>query len=367
MALCLLFTFLGGSAPAAQAAEADFIPIHTRAELEQLALEPSGRYRLMADIDMKGEPWQPLAFYGELDGNGHTIINLHIDEAGADRRTTLDGNNVQYDTAFAGLFSILEGAHVHNLALLNAVVNVDTPDNCFAAGLSGYVSNSLIENITLDCRIWLSIANINCGVGGLAGFCVESQIENCNINSELVFLDANQQQDCEQFLGGCYASGYSTVNACAIKMRGWASIYGYAHNGGVAGMYKRFNEKGTTPGHIANCTVDAEITFFENAPKRRAYCESILGENLRLECRSIKNKVLHFKNNEQRGKFDAPLLPESCPNPNYKITLTLPTAKAMGCCKFTCTTCGHSYIKTLALPRERRDVAPKRSEGAVAQ
>ncbi len=66
------------------------IDICTRAELEAIADDMSGHYRLVCDIDLAGRDWQVLGgainntgegqaeFKGSLNGNGHIIRNLRI-------------------------------------------------------------------------------------------------------------------------------------------------------------------------------------------------------------------------------------------------------------------------------------------------
>lgn len=46
--------------------------------LQQLHQPPHGHFRLCADIDLEGALWQPVDFYGSLDGNGRTISNYRI-------------------------------------------------------------------------------------------------------------------------------------------------------------------------------------------------------------------------------------------------------------------------------------------------
>ncbi|MBO7510900.1 MAG: D-alanyl-D-alanine carboxypeptidase, partial [Bacteroidales bacterium] len=76
-------------------------------------------FRLMNDIDLKDEDWTPIPFSGDLDGNGFGIYNLTVTRVGEDRRITVDGNRKEYDTCFAGLFSVMEASSVKNLKVSN--------------------------------------------------------------------------------------------------------------------------------------------------------------------------------------------------------------------------------------------------------
>ena len=49
---------------------------------------------------------------GTLDGAGYSIYNLRVSQPGEDTAVTVDGNDKEYDTRFAGLFSVVRGAQV---------------------------------------------------------------------------------------------------------------------------------------------------------------------------------------------------------------------------------------------------------------
>ena len=94
------------------------IALRTADDLLAIAANPAGNYQLENNIDMKGIRWTPLPFTGTLEGNGHVIYNLSVDGAGPDRATTVDGNHKKYDTALAGLFSVVKDGQIRNLHLL---------------------------------------------------------------------------------------------------------------------------------------------------------------------------------------------------------------------------------------------------------
>ena len=136
-------------------------PIATRAELALLAENPSGSFLLTDDIDMGGEPWTPIAFSGTLDGGGHTLYNLTVTAPGTETVTTYDGNRKEYDTALAGLFTVLDGATVRNLNLMGAYIAVETEQNCFIAGLAGYAKNATVENCAVEVYATLTLSGID--------------------------------------------------------------------------------------------------------------------------------------------------------------------------------------------------------------
>ena len=93
MKKALLFLLIFALLPVFPAAAEEEVTLITdRAGLEAVAEAPSGSYRLEADIDLGEGDWMPFAFSGVLDGNGHTVENLRITEAGEETRETLDGN-----------------------------------------------------------------------------------------------------------------------------------------------------------------------------------------------------------------------------------------------------------------------------------
>ena len=103
--LCLFLAFML-LLPAGTALAADEgVAISTPEELRQLESAPEGSYYLANDLDMSGVEWFPVAFQGTLDGRGHAIYNLRVTQVGTAHASTWDGNDKEYDTVFAGLFS----------------------------------------------------------------------------------------------------------------------------------------------------------------------------------------------------------------------------------------------------------------------
>ena len=295
--------------PTGSAAEDDVIRISSAEDMQLLAAHPDGRFALTADIDMGGADWKPVPFSGTLDGGGHTLYNLKVHAPGDDAETTFDGNRKKYETVFAGLFSVVTDAEIRDLHLINAVVDVETDRHCFIGTIAGYAQDSVFSGCSVQARNRLTVSSINAGIGGIVGFSLVNEIADCRCDAELVFVDVNPDTLCEEFLGGVYASGCANVRRCSVRVREFAEIYGYAHNGGAVGMIK-------LPLHykklfvLAETDVDAEISFFEITPSRRAYCDPLIGENLAGDCRSVKNTVTAFASYE--SKEPVRLSPERC-------------------------------------------------------
>ena len=319
----------------------DMIPIASPEDLMRIAERPGGNYVLTDDIDMYGVKWTPIPFSGTLNGKGHTVYNLTVQALGADEAETYDGNSIKYDTAFAGLFSVMTDATIRDLHLQNCTVRVETDRHCFLGSIAGYAARTTFSGCSVTCRNHLTVSSVNAGVGGIAGFCYDSMFEDCSVEAELIFTDVNPDILCEEFIGGVYASGCASVIHADVYLRGYSEIYGYAHNGGVVGMFKLTKELLKKRFKLVQTTSDAEISFFEITPSRRAYCKPMIGENLGENCYLTRNTVAHFASFESRKPFR--LSPEQCESPHYVVSVTMPAADAWGYVTLTCSECGYSY------------------------
>lgn len=323
--------------------------ISSRSDLLQIANNPAGNFVLTSDIDMGDEPWIPIPFSGTLDGAGHAIGNLTVQEPGELIKNTYDGNRKQYDTLFAGLFSVVNGAKIKNLQLINVKLAIETDQHCFLGAIAGYASETDITDCTVSVRETLTTTAINVGVGGIVGFSEKNTFDRCAVDAELVFIDVNTEALCEEFLGGVYASGYGTVKDCIVYMRGYADIYGYAHNGGVVGMFKLPRGYKKPLQSISGTSIDCEIYFFEITPSRRAYCKPIIGENCAKDCYLTRNHELHFSYKESRTPVSN--RPESCDAPVYTEVTTDPTDQTWGYTTYICEICGYTFRDRYTLPR----------------
>ena len=327
--------------PAALGEEAPAVTeISDAAGLLAMAERPEGSYRLVRDIDLQGIDWVPFNFSGTLDGNGHTIYNLTVRQAGSDTRVAYDGNKKPYDTYFAGLFAILEHATVRNLSLTGALVELEHPSHCFAAVLTGYMDRAVIENVSIDGRVHLATHGVMVGVGGIAGYGC-GNFAGCTVNIELVFEDRNRESKCEQFLGGMMACGICTMDRCRVTINAWDSCHGYVHNGGLMGLY--FHCKtGFKRGPVTNNVIDGKITFFEDNRDRRAYCAPGIGEHLSTPTDRAGNSSRGFKKKEVKT-YDQVLSPEACADPVYELLVVDPSGDEWGYTRHTCEYCGYTW------------------------
>jgi len=340
--VCLLFLFAG----AAARAEGGVIEIRDRAGLEAIAKDPAGHYVLAADIDLADGDWTPMAFSGTLDGAGHTILNLHVTETRGSR-TTLDGNDKPYTASFAGLFSELTGAQVENLNLLGALVEIENSDNAFAGMLAGYVENSTLSNCTVSGRVHMATHAIDAGIGGLAGYGC-GRFLNCGAEAELVYEDRTAEHRCEEFVGGILGCGIAQIESCTVAIEGYVSCNGFAHNGGLTGMYYvcgfPFEDR-----FVCDNYVSGTIRFFEHNFIRKAYCEPFYGEHLSGTYRAVGNS--HDFHRAETWEYDKILRPEICENPDYETTVIEPGCESFGYCSHSCRGCGYSYTDSYTLKR----------------
>lgn len=324
----------------------EVVEINTLAELKNIADNPTGTYRLAADLDMMGADWQPMAFSGRLDGAGHTLYNLSVSGTGGEIRETRDGNLKQYDTAFAGLFSTLENAEIVNLNIVGAGIFIENQSHCFAAVLAGYVNRSVVRGCTVSGRVHMVSHGVNVGIGGLAGYGC-GDFENCAVEVELVFEDQCLDGRCEQFMGGLLACGIGNIEKCGVKIDGWDSCNGYVHNGGLVGMYYDCNLK-VRGGAVKDNLVSGQITFYENNPDRRAYCTPYLGEALTGPA-ELTGNTCEFERNELMD-YSEILRPEQCQNPRYVNTVTPPSCDKWGHTEHQCQDCGYRWTDSYTPP-----------------
>lgn len=310
-------------------------------ELLAIADNPSGKYVLTADIDMSGVTWKPFAFTGVLDGNNHYILNLSVNTVSDESRKTYDGNLKVYDTYFAGLFSIIEGATVENVKLLNEKIDVTTELDCFVGGIAGYSDKSTIENCSVTGRLKLTVKDKMFGIAGIVGF-GNGYVTKCDADVELVCIDNDKENRDEQFMGGILGDGYMYIKECNVTIKGYDSDHGYVHDGGLVGMCITYPKYfAVSDSYLKDNTVKGMITFFEDNTDRRAYCSAYVGEHMFWYSDETGNTD-EFKRNETFD-YSKNLLPCMCENPEYEKTVTDATADAFGYTTYTCKTCEYTY------------------------
>ena len=278
--------------------------ISSAEDLLAISSNVDGKYILTEDIDMSGYEWTPLVFGGVLDGNGHKITNLSVSSTGESMRTTIDGNRKEYETEFSGMFDVLSG-EVRNLELSDLVVEVQSDQPCFAGGLAGYLENGTVNNCKISGTVTLNAHDRMFGVGGICGAGYGTIKDSC-IDVVLICIDTDSDTKDEQFMGGVCAVGYPDIINCNVIIDGYDSEHGYAHNGGLMGMYI-YEKDVVLDGQITGNTVTGQITFFEDNDDRRAYCNWYIGEVMSVILGKSTNEE-YFVSNEV-FEYDIVLLP----------------------------------------------------------
>jgi hypothetical protein len=109
------------------------IPVTNEADLRAINNDLSGHYQLTQDIVLE-QAWIPLAtdepFQGILDGNGHIIYNMRIDDS---------------ELMDVGFFSRIRNAQIYNIGFVNPVVNAGKIAEGINAGV--FVGNVIASEI----------------------------------------------------------------------------------------------------------------------------------------------------------------------------------------------------------------------------
>ena len=161
------------------------LTISTAADIEKLRDNPSGDFKLTADIDMTDVEFRPITtFSGSIDGQGHYIRNLSFNNANQDR------------AAFIAEFS---GTEIKNLGIEDANIVGNANTAAFVGTLTQgtitncVVSNSYIEGrdhvasfvgdvkggLVTDCLSNAEIYTRSYQAGGIAGVLNGGVIQNC--------------------------------------------------------------------------------------------------------------------------------------------------------------------------------------------
>ncbi len=353
--LLLMVVFLPVSVSNAE----EFKEIRTPEELMGMADDPSGNYKLMSDIDMSENEWVPFSFSGTFDGNGYSILNLSVKSTGSATKDTYDGNFKVYDTYFSGMFDVLSGAEIKNLNLYNLTVDVESDSPCFIGSIAGYMEESEITDCSIEARLTLRAHDRMFGVGGVIGY-GNGKVERDKADVTLVCIDTDSSTRDEQFMGGVSGAGYPDITETDVKIDGYASEHGYAHNGGLVGMYVLYPQGLTYEGIMDENYVEGKITFYEDNTDRRAYCEPYFGEIMNWTF-LYGNMDNDFTRDEVKC-YEIDLLPMGvkfpredyedqfeCSHKNVTDIETKGDCDSFGYITHTCSDCGYSWKDTYTL------------------
>lgn len=152
--------------------------IKTADDLKKIS--SSGKYILMADIDLKNTTWSSKSFSGTFEGNGYSISNLDralfYDLSGG----TIKNLSVQGETSISlALFTqyIRSNSTVDNVTVKGSVT-VTNENAANAGALAAYVSGSNV-NIN-NCSAVATVTSAGQNVGVLIGELGTGTITNCS-------------------------------------------------------------------------------------------------------------------------------------------------------------------------------------------
>lgn len=143
-----------------------------------------GCYELVNDIDLSGENW----IYS-LGSNQNSSITLFGNDYTISNVTMTSSDVASASDTYWGLFRSLSGAHIQDLNItINYSLGNSNNGKLYIGGLTGYMYNSFIENVSVSGTIssnWYT----NGYVGGVIGLSVSNVIEDLSIS---VNVDVNQ-------------------------------------------------------------------------------------------------------------------------------------------------------------------------------
>lgn len=177
--------------------------IYDADDLQGMAENDNACYKLMCDIDLEGKNWRPPGYYywypfmGYLDGNGHTIKNLHVGGTGDDA----------WNTNAGGLFGYFEG-RVENLHVETVQAERKGVDFFgYAGGIAG-VANAPAEIVNCSFNGYVSG---NGAIGGLVGVAYPGVIiENCaalgtvDMSDSFAYMRDNGMINTKEIIDGGY-------------------------------------------------------------------------------------------------------------------------------------------------------------------
>ncbi|MBE6580379.1 MAG: hypothetical protein E7650_02055 [Ruminococcaceae bacterium] len=143
---------------------------------------PTGNYLLGADLDVSGISWQPFAFGGTLDGDGHTLSGFDLGATEGDlgvftavtgtvQNITFDVKITHYLThpiapvSVGGIAAVLSGTLSHV-----TVTGEVTADLSYVGGLVGSMTGGVIEYAENRAKLTSFSYEATAATGGLVGY-----------------------------------------------------------------------------------------------------------------------------------------------------------------------------------------------------
>lgn len=326
------------------------IPVWDAEDMLKISEKPDGTYRLMRDIDMSGVRWDSPAFSGVFHGNGHSILNLEISDAGETAFEALEKNEHTVDCYGAGLFSVLQGGRVDYLTLVGVHADIHSDKNIFLGAIAGASFEGHIENCNVIGDLKLTTDGFY-GLGGVVGFGSVTMVQ-CKALVTLVCHDANLETADTAYLGGLLGYGFPVMLSCQVDADSYMGVRGVTYSGGVVGVVLQYKLMQNGKAEISNCVANGQITCVEHSNNARVEIGQTVGKiyktwNHKLDTPTGKVEI-HASQN-------APTLPspERCENPSYVEELIDPDCDNFGCSEYVCSGCGYKLRRDYTLKDHR--------------
>lgn len=262
--------------------------IDSATQLALIGNDPTGKYTLDScyeivsniDLSIAGDTWKPIGseankFVGQINGNGHTIYNLNIENSSS--------QNI-------GLFAYVgKGAKIENFVLSNSTITTTT--STLSVGAVAGVNQGTISRVEVS-NATISNNNDTTYVGGIAGknlsdFPISATIIRCSAdvnfdggegaNGNTLPISGNIGGITALNKGGTIAYAY-TKSANQIVLSDKVAVYG-----GIVGQ-NEFQSKGSAStysndltGFVRDCYTILSVDT--SATSTSASIGAIAGEN----------------------------------------------------------------------------------------
>ena len=226
---------------------------------------PTENYMLMTDLDFinEGNSISIKSLNGILNGNGHTISNLHLTNNqglintlyGTLKDLYVNNFTQNNDTSTGLILTSSTGSVIENVHLKN--VSIVKTKSGYGGGLVNYATSSVIRNCSVtNIEINANIDGIvdTMYIGGLMGCSNGSSIENCYVQS----LKINDTQATTSGIGGIVGSINNTMNTIKNCYSEGKIISKNMNVGGIAGRVQNPNTI------IENCYSKVDISSTNN-------------------------------------------------------------------------------------------------------
>lgn len=227
---------------------------------------------LDCDIDLNGKLWTPIGngynlgqyvFKGTFKGEGHTVSNVVINST-----TNPYGMAAVSDNYCLGFFGVLNSGIISHLKI-NGEVTIENGYGCQnAGGLVGYASNSTIEKVIANFKLYIKQENgYGLLLGGVAGDATTSSFVSVASSGEVKYFNNARMR---KFFGGISGKAKS-LSECSSDFKIVLPATG-AENcyiGGLAGY----------AGTITNAIFKGSIDVYDYFNKQKVFVGGIAGQS----------------------------------------------------------------------------------------